>query len=82
MARKTTTAIADRAFCFANANVALTDKDGTAIVLNRGDVWDANDPLPQFRPDFFDDEPSIDMLKRTYLPDGFDIFGDPAAVPA
>jgi hypothetical protein len=74
MARKPTTEIK---ICFANATCALTDKDGTAYVLKRGDCWAADDPLPLFRPDFFDPLPALDSIHRTYLPDGFDRFGDP-----
>jgi len=77
MARKPTTEIK---ICFANATCALTDKDGSSYVLRRGDCWAADDPLPLFRPEFFDAEPTADMLHRTYLPDGVDIFGN--EVPA
>ena len=74
MARKTPQTVA---VVFANATCALTDKDGSSHVLRRGDCWAADDPLPIFRPDFFDAEPALDMVHRTYLPDGFDRFGDP-----
>jgi len=33
--------------------------------------------LPIFQPDFFDASPAFDMPKRTYLPAGYDIYGDP-----
>jgi hypothetical protein len=80
MARSTATATASPKFVFANLTAAVGDEFGTPVILTRGDAWAADDPLVKHRPDCFDAEPSVDMLKRTFLPDGFDIFGDP--VPA
>ena len=74
MARKTPQTVE---VVFANATASICDKDGVPYVLRRGDCWAADDPLPIFQPDFFDASPAFDMPKRTYLPAGYDIYGDP-----
>lgn len=51
------------------------------VFLNKGEIWDAEDPLVRAAPNWFTDDPYAAKLVRTSTPEQLPVVPDPKPAP-